>query len=397
MIVNLNRYYIVGTFAFFLICCSNKKSVSDPNYPELKQSDQLQTQNVLNTKKLVLNPSYLKSDSTNLTLPQALKVDGKFQNIKSFELIGLYKSMGLLSRILFEEDKDGNPTKPIPLDTQKVKDLKQISIGQVEITRLGHSSILLRNATSIWLIDPVFSERASPVTFAGPKRFHEVPLDYQNLKKIEGIIISHDHYDHLDEKTIRELHTKVNYFAVPEGVGAILKEWGVDSSKIHEFVWWDQMNLGSLTITSAPAQHFSGRSLFGRMETLWCGWSIQSGKNKIFYTGDGGYQKEFKLIGEVLGPFDLALIETGAYDKDWPYHHMTPEQSIQAFIDLKAKAMMPVHNGTFDLAFHPWYDPFEKIYSIAVKENIPLVLPLMGKSFTLDNIPEPTLWWKNLN
>mgnify|MGYP005688539779 CR=1 FL=1 len=206
MVVNLNRHYITGIFAFFLICCSNRPPVSDPNYPKPKRSDQLQTPNTHNSKKGVLNRSYLKGDTTNSTLPQTKKIEGKFQNIKPFELIGFYKSMGLLSRMLFEDDKDNNPIKPIPLDTQKVKDLKQISIGQVEITRLGHSSILLRNATSIWLIDPVFSERASPVTFAGPKRFHEVPLDYQNLNKIEGVIISHDHYDHLDEKTIRELH-----------------------------------------------------------------------------------------------------------------------------------------------------------------------------------------------
>ena len=384
MITNLINPYRIGIFTVFIMCCSTQIPKSAVDDSQIEKT---------NTR----NDEPTKTSSKNTSLPQSKKIEGKFQNIKPFELIGFFKSMGLLSRMLFEEDKDNNPTKPIPLENQKVTELKQISIGQIEITRLGHSSILLRNATSNWLIDPVFSERASPVTFAGPKRFHKVPLDYQNLKKIEGIIISHDHYDHLDEKTIKELHKKVSYFAVPQGIGAILKEWGVDSSKIHEFVWWDEMKLGSLTITSAPAQHFSGRSLFGRMETLWCGWSIQSEENKIFYTGDGGYQKEFKLIGEVLGPFDLALIETGAYDKDWPEVHMTPQQSIQAFIDLKAKILMPVHNGTFDLAFHPWYDPFEKIYSMAEKENIPIALPIMGKPFTLDNIPTPISWWKNLN
>ncbi|WP_108652894.1 MBL fold metallo-hydrolase [Dongshaea marina] len=308
---------------------------------------------------------------------------GKYQNLQKMQDLGLWRTLGLIRRFILEKKVNTVPESPLPLVQTRVENLPPVQPGDLELTRLGHSSILLRNESSTWLIDPVFSQRASPLQWLGPKRFHPVPLDYQNLDKIEGIIISHDHYDHLDKGSILSLHSRVKFFAVPLGVGARLRAWGVAPSKIHEMSWWQQQTLGSLTLTAAPGQHFSGRGLRDRNKTLWAGWAIRSGQNNIYYTGDTGYFETFKIIGQRLGPFDLALVETGAYDKDWPGVHMSPQQSYQAFKDLQAKILFPIHNGTFDLAFHQWSDPLEQITALARQDHAPLATPKMGESFSL--------------
>ncbi|MGL1900573.1 MAG: MBL fold metallo-hydrolase [Fibrobacterales bacterium] len=334
-------------------------------------------------------------DQSALPLVSSKNIDGKFTNYKEFNLFELGKAFGMLKRWVFEKKINSVPSIELPIKKQKVSDLTPILHGDVELTRLGHSSILIRNSNAVWLIDPVFSERASPVQWAGPKRFHPVPLDYTNLTDIEGIIISHNHYDHLDEGTIKAIHEKVSYFAVPLGIGEILIDWGVDPQKINEFDWWENRQLGSMNITAAPAQHFSGRGLFDSMETLWCGWALHTGSANIYYTGDGGYFETFKQIGKTLGPFDIAIVETGAYDPQWPDVHMKPTESIQAAIDLGAKAILPVHNGTFDLAFHSWDDPFKQITALGKERKTPVFTPIMGEPFLLNQQVVTSQWWSD--
>ncbi len=246
------------------------------------------------------------------------------------------------------------------------------------------------------MTDPVFSERASPVQWAGPKRFHRTPIDVDALPQISGIIISHDHYDHLDKNTIKQIHSKVAGFYVPLGVGKHLLGWGVPQQKIHEFDWWQEKKVGDITLVNTPANHFSGRGLTGGNSTLWSSWVIQTPQYKLFFSGDSGYFSGFKEIGDKYGPFDLTMMENGAYDENWQFVHMSPEESMQAHLDLQGKVMMPIHNGTFDLAFHEWTDPFERIKELAVEKNQILATPQMGQRWLLNDTAPQMAWWRLL-
>lgn len=299
----------------------------------------------------------------------------------------------LLKRYITETRVDATPNTSIPVIAVTAEQLNQLPKNQDSVIRLGHSSIFLQVNGQRWLIDPVFSERASPFSFAGPKRFHQPPIALTDLPEIDGVIISHDHYDHLDKASIKQLATSVSHFVVPLGVDKHLKDWGVVSEHIHPLDWWQAFKLDDVTITATPTQHFSGRSLFDKNETLWASYVIKSSSSSLYFSGDSGYFDGFKQIGERFGPFDLTMVETGAYDKDWATIHMTPAQSLQAHIDLQGKKMMPIHNGTFDLAFHSWYDPLNQIAQLASDANVEIVTPKMGELLAVNEIHKTTHWW----
>lgn len=264
------------------------------------------------------------------------------------------------------------------------------------VFRLGHSTILLRIDQELILFDPVFSDRASPVQWVGPKRFHQPPISIEQLPKIKAVIISHDHYDHLDKHAIKALNEKVKFFITPQKVGQHLRDWGVDESKITELAWWKSTDIDTLKITATPAQHFSGRGLFDKDETLWASWVIKGQESKVYFSGDSGYFGGFKEIGERLGPFDLTLIETGAYNELWPDIHMFPDQSIQAHLDLQGKVMIPIHNGTFDLSLHNWYEPLQKVTELATEKDVILLTPIFGEKVNIKRptkIEVATPWW----
>lgn len=263
------------------------------------------------------------------------------------------------------------------------------------VFRLGHSTILVRIDQDLILFDPVFSDRASPVQWMGPKRFHQPPISIEQLPKIKAVIISHDHYDHLDKKAISALNDKVEYFITPLKVGQHLRDWGVPENKITELDWWQSTQIETLTITATPSQHFSGRGLFDKDETLWASWAIKGWESNIYFSGDSGYFNGFKEIGDRLGPFDLTFIETGAYNKLWPEIHMFPEQSLQAHIDLKGKAMMPIHNGTFDLSLHNWFEPLQRITDLAADQGVNLLTPMFGEAVKVQTPEKTTQWWLN--
>ncbi|AZG71705.1 MBL fold metallo-hydrolase [Shewanella livingstonensis] len=288
---------------------------------------------------------------------------------------------------------------PIPKDAIPLQTLTPDILAQSTedaVYRLGHSTLLMRIDGEYLLIDPVFSQRASPVQWAGPKRFHQSPISIADLPAIKTVIISHDHYDHLDKAAIEQLAAKVEHFVTPTNVGNHLIAWGVAPIKVTELEWWQSVELTGLSITATPAQHFSGRGLLDSNQTLWASWVIQGLQHKVFFSGDSGYFNGFKKIGERYGPFDLSMIETGAYNELWSDIHMLPEQSLQAHIDVNAKAMMPVHNGTFDLALHDWFEPFERINQLAKQHHISLLTPRFGQAVLLANPQADELWWRSI-
>jgi L-ascorbate metabolism protein UlaG (beta-lactamase superfamily) len=232
------------------------------------------------------------------------------------------------------------------------------------------------------------------VQWLGPRRFHAPPIAIDALPPIRGVILSHDHYDHLDHAAVLALAPKVDWFITPLGVGDTLVKWGVPAAKIRQLDWWQSTLVGGVRLTATPARHFSGRGLLDANKTLWASWVIQSGGRRVFFSGDSGYFDGFKAIGDRFGPFDLTMIETGAYDPQWPDVHMQPEQTMQAHIDLRGKVLLPIHNGTFDLALHSWTDPFERITALAAERGQAVATPEIGEMLDVKQPGATAPWWK---
>lgn len=260
---------------------------------------------------------------------------------------------------------------------------------------LGHSTVLLKIEDKFVLTDPVWGKRVSPVPFLGPERFFTPPFEVEDLPPLDAVIISHDHYDHLDRHTVKKLaNVNVKNFFVPLGVGKYLVKWGIDPEKVKEFDWWDSFKIDdNFSITAAPSKHFSGRGLFDRNSTLWASWIIKGSNHSVFFSGDSGYSGDFKKIGKKFGPFDLVLMESGAYDELWKEIHMGPENAVKAFKDLNGKVLMPVHWGTFKLANHPWNEPAEQIVKLS-KGAFPVILPEPGKTISINSKNVVSAWWK---
>jgi len=267
---------------------------------------------------------------------------------------------------------------------------------QPRITWFGHSTLFVEMEGINIFIDPMLGSVPAPHPLLGNERFNkELPVSIENLPEIDVVLISHDHYDHLDYESIQQLKTKVKQFYVPLGIKAHLTEWGVDAAKITEFDWWQSINFNGIDFTSAPARHFSGRG-FTRNNTLWCSWVIKSENNAIFFSGDSGYGKHFKEIGDKYGPFDFAMMECGQYNEQWAHIHMTPEETIQASIDVKTNLMMPIHWGAFKLALHSWDDPIVRATKKAKELNVAISTPKIGEAVVLDGTAYPSEnWWVN--
>lgn len=318
--------------------------------------------------------------------------DGHFGNATTWPARSFWEGVGLWRDFLFNKPADTVPDRAIPV--QEMSQASLLAAPDNSVWRLGHSSLLLKLAGKFWLTDPVFGERASPVSWFGPKRWHAPPIALDELPPIEAVILSHDHYDHLDHGTMLALQEKAGQFIAPLGVGARLIAWGVPAQKVHELDWWQRYRVGAVEFIATPAQHFSGRGLGDGNQTLWASWVIRSDEVNIFFSGDSGYFDGFKAIGERFGPFDVAFVETGAYNKRWEHVHMLPEQTARAFHDLRGKWLYPIHNGTFDLAMHRWDDPLEQISRLAAEQQIPLTTPLMGQPLALLAPHQGSPWWR---
>lgn len=306
-------------------------------------------------------------------------------------------SFGEMLKLLFQFMKGnphGRPQKPIAIEP-----LGEVYFGQEnqpKLTWFGHSAALLQLDGKTVLLDPMFGRAPSPFPMIGGKRFSDkLPFDIEQLPAIDAVLISHDHYDHLDYGSIVKLKDKVKQFFVPLGVAPHLVKWGVNPAKIEEHDWWEEFSFQGLKLACTPARHFSGRSLTDRDATLWCSWVIQGRNTKIFFSGDSGYGPHFKEIGEKYGPFDLTLMECGQYDERWAAIHMMPEETVQAHLDVKGKVMIPIHWGAFTLALHNWTDPVERAVKAAKEQKAIIATPKIGETVFIQAAAYPSFeWWR---
>lgn len=269
----------------------------------------------------------------------------------------------------------------------------------LRITWLGHSTLLLESSGLRILTDPVFGDRASPVSFAGPKRFHPAPVRPTELPKLDAILLSHDHYDHLCEATMRELAKLGVPVVTSLGVGARLETYGFDPKLVNELDWWETFTFpgGTLAFTATPAQHFSGRGIGDRNVTLWSSWVIRTDRHRLFFSGDTGYTDQFRTIAEKLGPFDVTMLEIGAWNPAWGTIHLGPENALRAFDALGGGTLLPVHWGTFDLALHKWDEPAETLLALARTEDVRVLTPALGRPFEPSLVEGPTPWWRTVD
>ena len=335
--------------------------------------------------------SHSSSIQPNIPLSSPLYSDGRFngQNVK-LEMSACEFAAGMWN--YFSNANHGTPTANLPVKPVQLSDFTDPSGNPLKVTWLGHSSLMINMDGFRLLTDPVFEKR---VSLLGPTRFNgDVPLDIDQIPLIDVVIISHDHYDHLNKYSVQLLNEKTSRFVVPRRVGAWLVKWGVPDKKIVELDWWEEYPFDeNLTIAATPAQHFSGRGLTDRNRTLWASWVIRSPFHNIFFSGDSGYFDGFKRIGEIYGPFDMTFIECGAYNEAWSQVHMFPEQTVQAHLDLKGDILHPIHWGTFNLALHPWYEPMERLAAAAQAAGVRTATPVPGETtISPANIPD-SRWW----
>ncbi len=299
---------------------------------------------------------------------------------------------GIMSLPRFLSLKNGSPDKALPV---KFGDDKRPAVDSAcFVTWYGHSAFLIEMNGKRILIDPMLGDVASPLPFGSSRYTYERPIPLDEITDIDMMIISHDHYDHLDYPSIKKLKDRVAHFFTPLGVGSHLRSWGVDSSQITEFDWWDESKYEGIRLVACPARHFSGRGIGDNNKTLWASWIIESEHSKLYFSGDGGYGPHFKEIGEREGPFDLAMMECGQYDSAWAQIHMMPEESVQGGLDVKAKILMPIHWGAFQLGIHTWTDPIERFTAKSEELNAQSVHPIIGERFLVGmDLPKST-WWE---
>ena len=323
--------------------------------------------------------------------------EGKFINqIPTTLDLGFVKTLDVIYDYFFNQVEDLEPSTPIPVEKidslqiiRKPPDLKRL-------TWFGHSACLLEMEGKKILFDPMLGESPSPHPLLGPKRYSkELPIPIEKLPYIDAVVISHDHYDHLDYESIMKLKDKVGHFYVALGVSTHLIEWGINPDKITELDWWKESSADGFTFICAPARHFSGRGLSNRFTTLWASWIVKTESSTVYFSGDSGYGPHFKEIGNRYGPFDFVMLECGQYNELWKDIHMMPEQTVQAAIDLKAKLMMPIHWGAFTLAMHTWIDPINRVTVSAHERLVPITTPKIGEPVLLQQEVFPhSEWWK---
>ena len=290
------------------------------------------------------------------------------------------------------------PKEDLPVKKIEAQWIEQNKNQLTKLTWFGHSAFLLQLDGKKILIDPMLGESPAPHPMIGVKRYNkEIPIEIENLPFIDFVIISHDHYDHLDYESVMKLKGKVGKFYMPLGVGTHFKSWGFDENQILELDWWDETMEDNIKLVCTPSRHFSGRGLTDRSATLWSSWVILSEKKKIYFSGDGGFGPHFKEIGDKYGPFDVGLMECGQYNKNWAQIHMMPEQTVQATIDVGAQWLVPVHWGAFTLSLHDWTDPIERVSAEAKRKNVNISTPAIGETIVLEHSLFPnSVWWKGL-
>ncbi len=323
--------------------------------------------------------------------------DGVFHNRLPSDVVAT-GNQGSMAVDFARKGDRGRPAGQVPLVTP---DLPAVA-GDLAATWLGHATVLIEIAGHWVLVDPVWSDRVSPSPTVGPKRSHPVPLALTDLPPISAVLISHDHYDHLDTATIDALTVQQPQlvFVVPLGIGAHLRRWGVPEARIVELDWDESHTIvsaagderGDLTLICTEARHFSGRG-FTRNNTLWSSWALRSDQRKVFFGGDSGYTPAFTDVGAMYGPFDLTVLPIGAYDDRWSDIHMNPAEAVRTHLDVSGGVLLPIHWATFDLAFHTWSAPVEWLVEEAAEHDVQLALPRPGERFEVAGQLPQQDWW----
>lgn len=300
-----------------------------------------------------------------------------------------------LKALLTERGYRRAPSAPLPVITRRAEDFTAAPRSGARITWLGHSTSILEVDRLRVLVDPVWAERASPFGFIGPRRFHAPPLALADLPPLDAVLLSHDHYDHLDERTVRTLGAKGLRFLVPIGVGARLRGWGVPAAQVQELNWWDRVEIAGVTIVATPARHFSGRAWHfrDRDRSLWSGYALLGATRRIYYAGDTSYFGGFAQVARELGPFDATLIEVGAYSQAWPDVHIGPELAARAVREARGGVFIPIHWGTFDLSTHGWTEPVERSIVAAAAEGVPITVMRLGAQWEPTDGAVVDRWW----
>lgn len=323
--------------------------------------------------------------------------NGAFQNLSPTVMKPEGVSYWKMLREFFKKHPDTAPAKKLPF----VKtDLKKLNAMEPLIVWFGHSSYLIKIAGKTFLIDPVFSGNAAPISFMVKAFPDSNEYEADDMPLIDYLVLTHDHYDHLDYKTVRQLKTKVGMVICSLGVGAHLKYWGYEAAMIHELDWWDSKELADgIKLTAAPGRHFSGRGI-KRAQSLWSSFILETPNHKLFLGGDSGYDTHFEEIGNRFGPFDLAILESGQYNVMWPLIHMMPEEMVQAAVDLQATAILPVHWAKFQLSMHPWSEPIRRVLAAADEmraagHKLQVATPKIGEVLPVNGQYTTTKWWEN--
>ncbi|MFI2664694.1 MBL fold metallo-hydrolase [Micromonospora carbonacea] len=320
--------------------------------------------------------------------------DGAFRNRASTRTMAGSPDRNLVRELIFGKQKR-RPTAAVPL-VRPADPPAAATDRELGVVWYGHASALIEIEGHRVLVDPVWSDRCSPSALLGPRRLHEPPVGLHELPTVDAVVISHDHYDHLDMATVRALTAGQSApFVVPLGVGAHLERWGVPEDRIVELDWAESHRIGGLTITATAAQHFSGRGL-RRDGTLWSSWVVAGAHRRVFYTGDSGYFDGYAEIGAEHGPFDVTLIQIGAYDRAWPSIHMFPEEAVAAHLDLHGGLLLPVHWATFNLALHDWSEPVDRLWAEAKARDVRLAVPRPGERVVVDDPPAVDGWWQSI-
>ena len=338
-------------------------------------------------------PSEYFSKNAKKIFKSAFFINGRFENENLVNIMNKGTFFDTSRRWLFNK-KETFPKQTFHFIADKIP--SKPSQG-LKVMWTAHSSVYIELEGKRLFCDPVWSKNLSPVGFGGPKRFFENPLIKNKIPDLDGVLISHDHLDHLDKNIIKYLSQKGVPFYVPAGVDYILKSWKIPGNQIFSADWYDSILIGdSIKLTSLPTVHFSGRGLFDRNKSQWTSWMIKGEKKKIYFGGDSGYHKGFKEIGDKYGPFDMTLLEIGAYDKNWDRIHLGPEQAVKAHIDLKGEVLLPMHWGAYDLAMHPWKEPVKRIIKEAEKKQINITLPRPGQLLSKNNFIVNSQWWETM-
>lgn len=316
-----------------------------------------------------------------------------FINLEETDMdIGLKDIPRLLYKQIFK--KEGKfPAKSIPIQPFD-KEAFLAPSDHAKLIWYGHSVMLMRINNQTLLIDPMLGPDASPVAPFAVKRFSENTLAIiDHLPEIDVLLMTHDHYDHLDLASMTKLMPKVKRYITSLGTGRHFEDWGVDKSVITEMDWWDSITLEGVEIHCTPSRHFAGRGGNNRAKSFWCGWAFKTHNENIYFSGDGGYGSHFAEVGKRLGPFDFGLMECGQYNKLWHLIHMYPEEAVQAAVDARVAKSMPVHWGGFALALHSWTEPVERFGAEAKRQKHNYILPKLGEQFAADAFIQAP-WWK---